>query len=62
MKYSFEMALCFLKQGKSICRECELGCYRILDGKVSHEDEHGFRSEAVFLNEDVLAEDWEVLE
>lgn len=62
MKYTFEMALCFLKQGKSVCRECELGCFRILDGMVVYEDEHGFCSEAVFMSEDVLAEDWEVVE
>lgn len=64
MKYTFETALAFMKQGKSICRECELWRYRILDGVVVYEDEHGFCNcdDVSFTSDEVLAEDLEVVE
>lgn len=67
MKYSFEMALAFLKQGKMVRRAGWVpGLYLLIaDGELKMLDlavSETMLFEAEFDNEDFLAEDWEVVE
>lgn len=56
---SFYEALTFIRFGYTVCRECKLGCYKMMDDRIVYEDENGYYREATFTSEDVLANDWE---
>lgn len=68
MKYTFESALVLLKQGKKVYRASwtySLAWMKIVDGKIMIRDYSvydGVNFEAELTSEDLLAEDWEVVE
>lgn len=68
MTYTFETALVFLKQGKKIRRASwtySLDWMKIIDGKImihNYRIYGGVNFEAELTSEDLLAEDWEVLD
>lgn len=59
---TFVQAIDAIRAGHSVCRECELGCYRLESGIIVYEDENGFTHGVEFSFDDVTATDWEVLE